>query len=63
MLRLIPAPAAAHFTNLERGGSALPETLNLLIMAYWLNTIILFLVLPVFEYGVLYSTVFIRRWI
>ena len=39
MLRLIPAPAAAHFTNLERGGSALPETLNLLIMALMLSDI------------------------
>ena len=39
MLRLIPAPAPVHFTNLERGGSALPETMNHLTTAlrknYW----------------------------
>ena len=33
MLRLIPAPAPVHFTNLERGGSALPEKMNLLTTA------------------------------
>ena len=33
MLRLIPAPAPVHFTNLERGGSVLPETINHLTTA------------------------------
>ena len=33
MLRLIPAPAPVHFTNLERGGSVLPETMNHLTTA------------------------------
>ena len=33
MLRLILAPAPVHFTNLERGGSVLPEKMNHLTTA------------------------------